>query len=121
MVHIVSLVTVDVTETEIMQQCEKEIGKKCSMPDWRYYKHGEEVILPNSTAAILIEVSKASAQVRLFHYGTTVTFLKTVAPLQYNLHTAIVPWEQGLGFICFGENDSKESVKVCKIGIVKVV
>ncbi|KAM6483222.1 hypothetical protein HDV62DRAFT_318904 [Trichoderma sp. SZMC 28011] len=90
------------------------------MPDWRYYKHGEEVILPTGTAAILIEVSKASGQVRLFRYGTTATFLKTVAPLQYNLHTAIVPWEQGLGFICFGVNDDK-SVKVCKIGIVKVV
>lgn len=54
-------------------------------------------------------------------YGTTVTFLKVVAPLQYNLHTAIVPWEQGLGFICFGQHDNVESVKVCKIGIVKVV
>lgn len=90
------------------------------MPDWKYYQHGEEAIFPNNTAAILIEVSETSAQVRLFHYGTTVTFLKTVAPLQYNLHTAIVPWEPGLGFICFGQSDNKESVKRCKIGIVKI-
>lgn len=87
------------------------------MPEWRYYQHGEEVRPPDDTAAILIEVSITSAQVRLFHFGTAVTFVKTIAPLQFNLHTVIVPWEQGLGFVCYGVNDNK---KICKIGIVKV-
>lgn len=90
------------------------------MPDWRYYQHGEEIRPPDDTAAILIEVSVASAQVRLFHFGTAVTFVKTIAPLQFNLHTVIVPWEQGLGFVCYGVNDNKQSVKTCKIGIVRV-
>ncbi|KAL7917330.1 hypothetical protein ACQKWADRAFT_307025 [Trichoderma austrokoningii] len=119
MLHIVSLVTTDVTENDLIMECEKQVGKKCSLPEWKDYKHGDEIILPSNTAAILIEVSKASAQVRLYHFGTRVTFLRTVTPLQYNLHTAIVPWEQGLGFVCYGENDVKEGVKICKIGIVK--
>ncbi|KAL7793612.1 hypothetical protein V8C37DRAFT_378456 [Trichoderma ceciliae] len=81
MVQIVSLVTADVTENELITQCEKQVGKKCLKPKWNNYKHGDEVILPDNTAAVLIEVSEASAQVRLFHYGETVMFLKTVAPL----------------------------------------
>ncbi|KAL7932160.1 hypothetical protein V8C35DRAFT_308607 [Trichoderma chlorosporum] len=120
MLHIVSLVTAEVTENELIEQCEKETGKKCSMPEWKNYQHSQEVILPSNTAAILIEVSETSAQVRLFHFGTTVTYLKTVSPIQYNFHTAVIPWEQGLGFVCYGQSDKKGNVKTCKIGIVKV-
>jgi hypothetical protein len=88
-------------------------------PEWRVYKNGDEVILQDDTAAILIEVSKTSPQIRLFHFKPIFTFIKTVAPYQYKLHTAIVPWEEGLGFVCSGEDEDGNSLK-CRIGIVRV-
>jgi hypothetical protein len=50
------------------------VGKKCSNLEWKYYKHGDEVILPDDTAAMLIEVSGESAQLRLFRHGSTIEF-----------------------------------------------
>lgn len=88
-------------------------------PKWKVYQHGDEVILQDNTAAILVEVSKTSAQIRLFRFKPTLKYLKTVAPYQYKRHTAIVPWEEGLGFVCFGQDDDKNSLKL-KIGIVGV-
>ncbi|PTB34946.1 hypothetical protein M441DRAFT_356751 [Trichoderma asperellum CBS 433.97] len=123
MVQIISLVTIEVTENDLIKRCEKEVGKECLSPEWKDYKDGDEVILRDNTAAILVEVSETSAQIRFYHYGSTTKFLKTVAPYQYKLHTAIIPWEPGLGFVCYGEDEDSNGLKIyktCKIGIVKV-
>ncbi|KAL7922966.1 hypothetical protein ACQKWADRAFT_290855 [Trichoderma austrokoningii] len=119
MVQIISVVTKEATENDLVKQCEIQVGKKCLSPEWKIYKNGDELISRDNTAAILIEVSEASAQVRLYSFKPTFAYVKTVAPYQYNLHTAIVPWEKGLGFVCFGQDEYKNGLK-CRIGVVKV-
>lgn len=88
-------------------------------PEWKEYKDGDIVTFQDNTAAILVEVSKTSAQIRIYRVEPTFKYLKTVAPYQYKRHTAIVPWEEGLEFHCYGEDDYKNALKL-KIGIIRV-
>ncbi|KAK3934392.1 hypothetical protein QBC46DRAFT_218326, partial [Diplogelasinospora grovesii] len=74
---------------------------------WKDYGDLSEVTPPNDTIAILVQVRNTSGVVYI--YVTETDDYKDRVGQDYSGQTVIVPWKQGLKFVCYG---------TCRIGLV---
>ncbi|KAK3362397.1 hypothetical protein B0T25DRAFT_5554 [Lasiosphaeria hispida] len=96
------------SDDKLVEKCERETGKRCKGLTWSAFGDLDVLQPSGDILAIVVDMRTASNN-SLYIHDFNNDFIDKVG-LDYKGSMVIVPWQEGLKFICYGS---------CDVGVVQ--